>query len=223
VSVAGGVRADFLREELVAPEAHQCRHIAFLQACAAIAARPLIQLRRSSLSFAKPAHPSPARGKGGMDYWIEALVRWRKSSEPAGRLRRRRRFPSARMACSPRRTRSQPPDLRRAAPTPQPARPPEEADLDRAKRVLADQSQSTFDMPPMTRPGELSRFLSMEAHLRQGQPLEGYDDLSPYWRDLIDALRVFKALRTRGESDASQMIAGSRYARLMIADVKRSA
>jgi thymidylate synthase len=98
-----------------------------------------------------------------------------------------------------------------------------ETDIERAKRLLSDRSQLSFEMPPMDSPHHLGRFLSLEARLREDQPLEGYDDLSTYWRDLIDALFISKQARTRAGGDASRIVGSSPYERVLAGDLKRSA
>jgi thymidylate synthase len=98
-----------------------------------------------------------------------------------------------------------------------------ESDLARARNVWADKPDSIFEMPPMTRPGDLVRFLSAEARIRQGQHPAEYDDLSAYWRELAYALRIFRASRDHRPSSAVQLSTGSRYADLLLPDMKRSA
>lgn len=98
-----------------------------------------------------------------------------------------------------------------------------ESDLARARNVLVDRSDFMFEMPPMTKPGDLSRFLSAEARIRQDQHLVDCEELSVYWRDLVDALRMFRALRTHGKSSAAPMSAKSPYARLLLPEARRSA
>jgi thymidylate synthase len=97
-----------------------------------------------------------------------------------------------------------------------------EADIVKARNVLASPSTRPFIMPPMEEAGELPRFLDLEAKVRSRQPLRDQDKLSSYWCDLLDALREYAAIK-EGLPPTAEHSCTSPYSEMLRTRTKRTA